>query len=82
MPVELFQRYRVIDVDTHLTEPPDLWTSRVSSKWGEAVPHVENVGGTDLWLAAGTFSPPVFGIPWARRSRVKDDKGTSRELPL
>jgi uncharacterized protein len=55
MPVELFQRYRVIDVDTHLTEPPDLWTSRVSSKWGEAVPHVENVRGTDIWMADGTF---------------------------
>ncbi len=55
MPAELFQRYRVVDVDTHLTEPPDLWTSRVSSKWGEAVPHVENVHGTDIWVAAGNF---------------------------
>src|SRR3954451_19588165 len=24
---------RVIDTDTHVTEPPDLWTSRVASKW-------------------------------------------------
>ena len=55
MPAELFQRYRVVDVDTHLTEPPDLWTSRVSSKWGEAIPHVENVRGTDNWVAAGNF---------------------------
>ena len=55
MPAELFQRYRVVDVDTHLTEPPDLWTSRVSSKWGEAVPHVRNVRGNDIWVAAGNF---------------------------
>jgi predicted TIM-barrel fold metal-dependent hydrolase len=31
---------RVVDTDSHVTEPPDLWTSRVSSKWGDAVPHV------------------------------------------
>ena len=26
---------RVIDVDTHLTEPHDLWTSRAPAKWKE-----------------------------------------------
>src|SRR2546426_12743284 len=32
---------RVIDVDTHVIEPYDLWTSRVSTKrWGDKVPHV------------------------------------------
>src|SRR4051794_35578035 len=31
----------IIDTDTHVVEPPDLWTSRVSSKWGDLVPHVE-----------------------------------------
>jgi hypothetical protein len=25
----------VVDTDTHITEPPDLWTSRMSKqKWG------------------------------------------------
>ncbi|WP_250279585.1 amidohydrolase family protein [Frankia sp. Cppng1_Ct_nod] len=32
---------RVIDTDTHVIEPADLWTSRISTaKWGELVPHV------------------------------------------
>ena len=31
---------RIIDVDTHVVEPPDLWTSRMSAKWGDLVPHV------------------------------------------
>jgi predicted TIM-barrel fold metal-dependent hydrolase len=31
----------IVDVDSHVTEPPDLWTSRVSKKWGDLVPHVE-----------------------------------------
>ena len=53
MATDLFERHRVIDVDTHLTEPPDVWTSRVSSKWGDAVPHIERVNGEDVWVASG-----------------------------
>lgn len=37
----LHERYAVADVDCHLIEPPDLWTSRVSSKWADMVPHVK-----------------------------------------
>ena len=25
--------YRIIDVDTHITEPADVWTSRVAAKY-------------------------------------------------
>jgi predicted TIM-barrel fold metal-dependent hydrolase len=47
----LFQRVRAIDTDTHVTEPPDVWTSRVSTqRWGDAVPHVERRDGRDVWL--------------------------------
>ena len=45
----IFDRYRVIDVDTHVSEPHDVWTARVSSKWGDRVPHVKRLGRTDLW---------------------------------
>jgi predicted TIM-barrel fold metal-dependent hydrolase len=35
-------QYRVIDTDTHVIEPYDLWTSRLPvDKWGEKVPHVQ-----------------------------------------
>ena len=34
-------RIQVVDADSHVSEPYDLWTSRVSTKkWGENVPHV------------------------------------------
>lgn len=46
----LFDRWPVIDMDTHLTEPPDVWTARVSSKWGDRIPHVKRVGPKDVWL--------------------------------
>jgi predicted TIM-barrel fold metal-dependent hydrolase len=43
---------RLIDVDSHVIEPPDLWTSRVASKWGDLVPHVrrDESTGEDLWF--------------------------------
>ena len=32
---------RIIDADTHISEPADLWTARVSKKWGDLVLHVQ-----------------------------------------
>jgi predicted TIM-barrel fold metal-dependent hydrolase len=53
--VSLYERQRILDVDTHLTEPPDVWTARLSRKWGEdAVPHIERRDGVDAWYANGT----------------------------
>ena len=51
--MDLFDRYRVIDVDAHVTEPADLWTARVSSRWGDRVPHIERLGDKDVWMVAG-----------------------------
>lgn len=46
----VFDRIKAIDVDTHITEPADVWTSRVSKKWGDRVPHVQRHEGRDIWL--------------------------------
>jgi len=42
---------KVIDTDTHISEPPDLWTSRVPAKWKDVVPHVvhNDATGHDHW---------------------------------
>jgi predicted TIM-barrel fold metal-dependent hydrolase len=47
----LCERYAVADVDSHIIEPPDLWTSRVSPKWGDMVPHVKyhERRGEEFW---------------------------------
>lgn len=50
---ELFDRFDVIDVDTHLTEPPDVWTARVPAAMREKVPHIERIDGKDVWMADG-----------------------------
>jgi predicted TIM-barrel fold metal-dependent hydrolase len=49
--------YQVIDTDTHVIEPYDLWTSRVSvSRWGDLVPHVkwDDNFGEDAWFFGET----------------------------
>jgi len=38
---------RIIDADTHLTEPPDLWTARAPAKYADRVPRVEVIDGND-----------------------------------
>ncbi|SHM65183.1 amidohydrolase family protein [Cryptosporangium aurantiacum] len=40
MTEQLCERYAVADVDSHIIEPADLWTARISSKWGDLIPHV------------------------------------------
>jgi predicted TIM-barrel fold metal-dependent hydrolase len=56
--VAVFDRVDVIDVDTHLTEPPDTWTARMAASWGDAVPHIERIDGFDTWV--------INGRPWAK----------------
>lgn len=46
---------RFISVDDHVQEPPDLWTSRLStSQWGERIPHLERTAeGGERWVVDG-----------------------------
>jgi predicted TIM-barrel fold metal-dependent hydrolase len=42
----------IIDTDSHLTEPADLWTERLPSTWGDRRLHVkwDAEEGADVWL--------------------------------
>src|SRR5262249_55963807 len=33
-------KMKVIDVDSHVSEPGDLWTTRLPKKYGDMIPHV------------------------------------------
>ena len=60
----------IIDSDSHVTEPADVWTARVPKKYVDDVPHVERVDGADIWMlqnkrigTVGTSAPagwPTF----------------------
>ena len=54
--------YRLIDADTHVNEPPDLWTSRVAAKYRDRVPHMERFEKGDAWLGEGVSEPINFGF--------------------
>jgi predicted TIM-barrel fold metal-dependent hydrolase len=60
----------IIDMDAHVTEPGDLWTSRMPKKWVDDAPQLRwsESAGEDIWMmgdipvsAAGQFS--VAGWP-------------------
>jgi predicted TIM-barrel fold metal-dependent hydrolase len=60
--VTVLDDIRVIDTDTHVTESPDLWTSRMSArKWGDAIPHLarDEASGEDCWYIGGRKVIPV-----------------------
>jgi hypothetical protein len=41
------RRYQLIDADTHVNEPPDLWTDRVPAKFKDRAPRMQpDVGGS------------------------------------
>jgi predicted TIM-barrel fold metal-dependent hydrolase len=65
----------LIDADSHVTEPADVWTSRVPARYADAVPRVvRNDDGRDVWLlddvvictVGATSSAGFPGAPAAR----------------
>jgi len=53
MPSDLFERVKVIDVDTHITEPPNVFVDRVPQRYRDDAPHIERVDGEDIWVSHG-----------------------------
>ena len=52
-----FRDLSIIDCDSHLTEPGDLWTSRVPASWKGRVPVQQTIDGHTAWY--------LDGEPWA-----------------
>ncbi len=50
---ETMSDIKVIDVDTHLSEPEDLWTKRAPAKFKDRVPQVGTVNGQVSWVIDG-----------------------------
>ena len=67
----LYNNLKVIDPDSHWSEPYDLWTSRAPAKWKDRVPQMEERDGKRRWWFDGNI--PI-GLPIA--SSVIGQDGT------
>lgn len=57
----MHSRISFVSADDHVIEPPNLWTDRIGSRWGDAVPHVaRQPDGTDAWMIGGKPLPLSF----------------------
>jgi len=68
---------KVIDADTHLTEPWDLWTSRAPAKWKDRVPQVKMHDGAESWVIDGD---KVIGLRAHPNSSIRKDGTKVRNL--
>ncbi|HEX8056865.1 MAG TPA: amidohydrolase family protein [Novosphingobium sp.] len=46
----LFEGIKIVDCDTHFTEPADLWTSHAPAGMKDKMPHVKRIDGADQWF--------------------------------
>ncbi|HKM73042.1 MAG TPA: hypothetical protein VJX94_23770, partial [Stellaceae bacterium] len=56
--------YKLISADSHVSEPPDLWSTRVDQKYRERAPHlmVNPPGKEGAYFHYEGFAPHPIGI--------------------
>ena len=61
----MFAGIKIVDCDTHITDAPDLFTSRAPAALKDRMPHIKRVGGTDTWFVGdrnfGSMGGNVIG---------------------
>jgi predicted TIM-barrel fold metal-dependent hydrolase len=62
----------IIDIDSHFTEPPDLWAERAPAALKDLAPRVVEIEGKPCWVAGRDvlLSPPGFCVVRADGSKV------------
>ena len=53
--------YQLISGDSHINEPPDLWTSRLPAQFRDRAPRVQRFEQGDAWVMEGALDPMNFG---------------------
>jgi predicted TIM-barrel fold metal-dependent hydrolase len=56
------RRYQLVSGDSHVNEPPDLWTARVPAKFRERAPRMQRFAEGDAWIIEGAPDPINFGM--------------------
>lgn len=55
-------RFKCISADSHVIEPPDLWTRYMEPAFKQRAPHVEREGGYDVYKCEGVTLIPVGAL--------------------
>jgi predicted TIM-barrel fold metal-dependent hydrolase len=93
-PDGVFAGLRIIDVDTHLSEPADLWTARAPAKYRDLVPRQQEIDGRIRWIVgddielggAGASSVidrqggKMYGVGWMKMP-VQEVHDASSQIP-
>ena len=66
------RNYRLISADSHVTEPGDLWTSRVDQRFRDRVPRIERQPNGDAWVMEGVPRPIAFGFTVCAGNKPED----------
>lgn len=74
---DLIHGIKIIDADTHLSEPHDLWTSRAPARFKDRVPQVKIVDGKRRWVIDNDIALSDGASPI---SVIKKDGSKSRSL--
>ena len=53
--------YKLISADSHVNEPPDLWTSRLAEQNRDRAPRIERFEQGDAWVMESALDPMNFG---------------------
>ena len=59
----------LISSDSHVVEPPDLWTRRIDARFRERAPRVVSEPGGDWWYIDGKRSMSFLGVQTGDRFR-------------
>jgi len=79
----VFHDIPVVDVDTHLTEPADLWLSRAPARLRERVPQVKEHDGALSWVIdRDRYMGPAFSSSAVRRDGSKAPGAEFLSLPF
>ncbi|KHK90914.1 amidohydrolase family protein [Novosphingobium malaysiense] len=61
----MFAGIKIVDCDTHFTEPADLWTANAPAHLKDKMPHVRRIDGADQWFVGdrhfGSMGGNVIG---------------------
>lgn len=57
----LFEGIKIVDCDTHFTEPADLWTANAPAGMKDKMPHVRRIDDADHWYVGDTHFGTIGG---------------------